>query len=109
MLREWMLRDHYFGPTAMGDPDVTGMTIDDRWLPAGLTEEGPGWQEEMELSPSDLHTIVRVIHTIVADVWLRFPVDASELIVRTGVQRFDRRGAQEDRRGRWLRQAAAAT
>jgi len=85
MLREWMLRDHYFGPTAMGDPDVTGMTIDDRWLPAGLTEEGPGWQEEMELSPSDLHTIVRVIHTIVADVWLRFPVDASELIVRTGV------------------------
>ena len=24
MLREWMLNDHYLGPSALGDPDVSG-------------------------------------------------------------------------------------
>ena len=42
MLREWMLNEHYFGPSAMGDPDVTGLFIDDVWDAQGLTEEGPG-------------------------------------------------------------------
>lgn len=42
MLREWMLNEHYFGSSAMGDPDVTGLFIDDTWNAQGLTEEGPG-------------------------------------------------------------------
>ena len=53
-LREWMLNEHYFGPTAMGDPDVSGLFIDDAWNAKGLTEEGPGWMEEMELTAEDL-------------------------------------------------------
>ena len=57
MLREWMLKEHYFGPTAMDDPDVSGLFIDDQWDAKGLTEEGPGWQEEMELTATDLVTI----------------------------------------------------
>ena len=53
-LREWMLNDHYFGPTAMGVPDVSGLFIDDDWNARGLTEEGPGWQQEMGLTAADL-------------------------------------------------------
>ena len=59
MLRDWMLNEHYFGPTAMDDADVSGLAIDDRWNAHGLTEEGPGWQEEMELTATDLATMVR--------------------------------------------------
>jgi hypothetical protein len=68
MLREWMLREHYFGPSAMGDPDVSGLFIDDDWNAKGLTEEGPGWQEEMELSPADLVSMQKEYATTIQAV-----------------------------------------
>ena len=40
MLRQWMLTQHYFGTNALGDPDVSGLFIDDAWTVKGLTEEG---------------------------------------------------------------------
>ena len=44
-----MLGSHFFGPSAIGDPDISGLFIDDDWNANGLIEEGPGWMEEMEL------------------------------------------------------------
>ena len=52
----------------MGDPDVSGLFIDDAWNTKGLTEEGPGWQDEMELAAVDLAKMQQEYQTTITAV-----------------------------------------
>jgi hypothetical protein len=53
-LREWLVKDYFGGPAALGNPNISGLILDDDWLPSGPTEENGYSLVDMGLSPSDV-------------------------------------------------------
>jgi hypothetical protein len=60
---EWYTDEYLFGPTAAGNPDISGFYFDDRWKGPAESRPGPSEMDlhavvDMGLSPQDLVDVV---------------------------------------------------